>query len=166
MKRNSRAHNSVNSSTKRTKTNHKRSTNSEVERIVKDIRSLALEGKSDSDIRALLGLELRMYQKYTKRIHEEDKQVWYDIASQELESELLRLRTCLNNTYNIAKKLSEDETAKIDERLEACQAASDARLSLVQILREYPIFIKTKNNLELEEQEDNDITESTLKRIH
>ena len=36
--------------------------------------------------------------------------------------------------------MSENETADISERLEACQAANDCRLSLVQILREYDEF--------------------------
>ena len=60
--------------------------------------------------------------------------------------------------------MSEDETADISERLEACQAANDCRLSLVQILREYPEFIKTSKLNEHEEQDDT--IESTLKRIH
>ena len=136
------------------------------ERIIKDIRTLRDNGKSDEEIRNLLGIELRTYQRYTKTIHEEDKQVWYDIASQELESELLKLRTCLNNNYKIAIKLAEDETAKIGERLEACQAASDARLSLVQILREYPMFVKSAKTFLEEQEEQSDIKASTFKRIH
>lgn len=133
------------------------------ERIIKDIRSLRDSGKNDIEIRALLGIELRTYQRYTKTIYEEDKQVWYDIASQELESELLRLRSCLNNSYNIAKKISEDENANISDRLEACNVANDNRLSLVQILREYPEFKRKEaalpdgSNVNLPE---------TWKRIH
>ena len=136
------------------------------ERIIKDIRNLRDSGKSDNDIRALLGIELRTYQRYTKTIYEEDKQVWYDIASQELESELLKLRTCLNNSYNIAKKMSEDETADISERLEACQAANNCRLSLVQILREYLIFVKASKSDSNFEEQDNTIISSTFKRVH
>ena len=129
------------------------------ERIIKDIRSLREQNKPDSEIREMLGIELRTYQRYTKTIYEEDKQIWHDIASQELESELLKLRTCLNNSYNIAKKMSEDENAEIGERLEACQAAADFRISQVQILREYPVFIKVST-------ETNEEKESTLPRIH
>ena len=151
---------------KRQKTKEKEHpTNTEVQRIIKDIRTLRDNNKSDIEIRETLGLELRTYQRYTKAIHEEDKQVWYDIASQELESELLKLRTCLNNSYNIAKKLSEDENAKIDERLEACQAAADCRLSLVQILREYPVFIKTQSNLN-SNFEDSANVKPYVKRVH
>jgi hypothetical protein len=62
--------------------------------------------------------------------------------------------------------MSEDETADISERLEACQAANDCRLSLVQILGEYPIFVKaSKSNSNFEEQ-DNTIISSTFKRVH
>ena len=102
---------------------------------------------------------------YIHKIHEEDKQVWYDIASQELESELLRLRMCLNNSYNIAKKMSEDESADISERLNV-PSANDCRLSLVQILREYPKFKKTANIMSAEEDNTDTIKASTLKRIH
>lgn len=56
-----------------------------MQRIIKDIRTLRDNGKSDIEIRETLGLELRTYQKYTHNIHE-DKQVWYDISSQDLES--------------------------------------------------------------------------------
>ena len=129
------------------------------ERIIKDIRSLREQNKPDSEIREMLGIELRTYQRYTKTIYEEDKQVWYDIASQELESELLKLRTCLNNNYNIAVKIAEDDNSKVDERLQACQAAADFRISQVQILREYPIFVKVSTEI-------NEEKESTLPRIH
>ena len=142
------------------------------ERIIKDIRSLRDSGKSDIEIRALLGIELRTYQRYTKTIYEEDKQVFYDIASQELETELLRLRSCLNHSYNIARKMSEDEKASISDRLEACQAANDCRLSLVQILREYDEFKRKipisqpESESELEGSVESSNKASTLKRIH
>ena len=61
----------------------------------------------------------------------EDKQIWYDISSQELAGELLKLRTCLNNSYDIAKKISEDETIDISERLEALDKKDDSRLNIV-----------------------------------
>jgi hypothetical protein len=93
--------------------------------------------------------------------------VWYDIASQELESELLRLRICLNNSYNIAKKMSEDEEAAISERLKACQAANDCRLSLVQILTEYPEFISKRKEATLPDASNSNVNlPETWKRIH
>ena len=92
------------------------------------------------------------------------------ILLQELESELLRLRSCLNNSYNIAKKMSEDETADISERLEACQPPMISD-SLVQILREYPEFkrqihpqMQTQSD-EMSEQEST-IRPTTFKRVH
>jgi hypothetical protein len=51
---------------KRAKTNEKaiiHPTNSQVQRIIKDIRTLRDSGKSDVEIRETLGLELRTYQK-------------------------------------------------------------------------------------------------------
>ena len=70
---------------KRQKTTNKvHPTNSQVQRIIKDIRILRDSNKSDIEIRALLGLELRTYQRYTKTIYEEDQKLWYDISSREL----------------------------------------------------------------------------------
>ena len=81
------------------------------------------------------------YQRYTKAMYLEDKQIWYDISSQELAGELLKLRTCLNNSYDIAKKISEDETIDISERLEALDKKDDSRLNIVKLLVEYPAFV-------------------------
>ena len=126
--------------------------------------------KTISEIRQTLKIEERTFRRYISKINTEDKKIWYDIVSQELEGELLRLRSCLNNSYNIAKKMSEDETAHISERLEACQAANDCRLSLVQILREYDEF-KTQRKIptsskNLETVEESINLPSTFKRIH
>ena len=80
-------------------------TNSDVLRIEKDIRTLRDSNKTDAEIRALLGLELRTYQNYLKRIHDEDKEIWHSIASEQIESELLRLKDSLEQTYQKAKEL-------------------------------------------------------------
>ena len=150
---------------KRTKTNQKRSTNSEVDRIKKDIRSLRDSGKSDIEIRETLGLELRNYQKYTKSIHEEDKQVWYDLASQELSSQLLSMKQSLEETYKIARDMALDP--KCEDRLSALQSKDDARLSIIHLLSEYPVFVKAIQTQPLEESTGgNEIKESTLMRIH
>ena len=141
------------------------------ERIIKDIRSLRDSGKTDIDIRETLGIELRIFQRYTKTIYEQDKQIWYDISSQEVESELLRLRSCLNYSYNIAKQLSEDSTLDCQDRLQCLQSMLDARLSMVQILREYDEF-KTQRKIPLSQPDEETISQSaytansTLKRIH
>ena len=87
------------------------------ERIIKDIRSLRDSGKSDNEIRELLKIELRTFQRLTKAIYEQDQQVWLSITQEQYCSELLRLLLCINYAYNIAKQLSEDSELKCEERL-------------------------------------------------
>jgi hypothetical protein len=110
------------------------------ERIIKDIRTLRDSGKADTEIRALLGIELRTYQRYTKRIHEEDQKVWYSITQEQMETELLRLKSSLEETYNITKQTALDP--ECEDRIEALHCKDDARLSIVHLLSEYPDFIR------------------------
>jgi hypothetical protein len=108
-------------------------------RILQDIRSLRKQNKPDEEIRNTLGIKYRMWVRYVKRLHEEDKEIWRSLVSNELESELLRLRSSLEDTYRIASNMAEngDEFNK----LEACKAKDDARLSIVQLLKEGPDYI-------------------------
>ena len=62
-----------------------RATNSQVDRVISDMRQLRAQNKTDNEIRALLVLELRTYQRYTKQIHEEDKAIWFGITKIEME---------------------------------------------------------------------------------
>jgi hypothetical protein len=40
-----------------------------------------------------------MYQRYVERIHAVDQEIWRKIASTQLETELLRLKQSLEDTY-------------------------------------------------------------------
>ena len=51
----------------------KHSSDAKVQRMLSDIKSLTEEGKSDSEIRQLLGIEIRQFQRYQKRILEQEK---------------------------------------------------------------------------------------------
>ncbi len=115
-------------------------TNSEVQRIVKNIRSLRDNGKSDLEIRETLDLELRTYQKYSKRIIEEDKNTWFSISQGLLSSELFKLKSSLEHTYKISKELSENED--YDDRLEALISKDNARVEIIKLLTEAPKLIQ------------------------
>ena len=118
-------------------------TKTKTPRILADIRSLRKQNKSDLEIRNTLGIKLRMWQRYVKRLHDEDKEIWRSLVQNELESELLRLRSSLEDTYRIASDMAEhgDEFNK----LEACKAKDDARLSIVQLLKEGPDYINEES---------------------
>ena len=114
------------------------STNSQVQRIEKDIRSLRESGKTDIEIRETLGLELRTYQRHKKRIHEEDQKVWFSITQEQLGTELLRLKSSLEETYRMSLTMAQDP--KYEDRLGALASMNDARLSIIHLLVEYPEF--------------------------
>lgn len=158
--------------TKRHKTTRSRSTNSQVQRIEKDIRSLRDSGKSDIEIRGMLGIELRTYQRYMHKIHLEDQLVWLSVAQEQLGSQLLRMKQSLEETYDISRKMALDP--KYEDKIEALHCKDDARLSIIHLLSEYPEFAKrkipiTQEQPEADEEQSNDsneIIESILKRIH
>ena len=63
-------------------------------------------------------LSLRTYQRYNKKINEEDKQIWYSITKDQVGTELSRLKESLEHTYQVAKELSDKE---YDKRLDALE---------------------------------------------
>ena len=148
-------------------------TNSQVQRIIKDIRTLRDNGKSDIEIRETLGLELCTYQKYTHNIHAEDEKIWLSISREQLSTELLRMKHSLEHSYRIALAMSEDEKADIGERLEALNKKDDSRLSLIHLLSEFPDFISQRkissSNIMFEqplEESPSQDAASTLKLVH
>ena len=146
---------------KRTQRDHP--TNSLVQRIIKDIRSLRDSGKSDIEIRETLKIEERTFRRYSSRIYQEDQNLWLSITQEQYATELLRLRSCLNNAYNIAKQLSEDSKLACQDRLAALQSMLDARLSMVQLLDD--VDMKRKISVSQPDEQSSNI-ESTLKRVH
>ena len=112
-------------------------TNSEVERVISDIGQLRAQDKTDYEIRDILNIELRTYQRYVKRINEEDKEIWCSITVNEMESELLRLKETFEQAFHRAKENSENE--KDDGAiLEALDAKDNARVNIVKLLVEAP----------------------------
>ena len=59
-----------------------------------------------------LAIPERTFRRYCSKIYEQDQKIWVSITKNELASELLRLRSSLEETYNIAKKMSEDERSR------------------------------------------------------
>ena len=67
---------------KRTQRHH--STDSELQRIIKDIRSLRDSGKSDIEIRQTLKIEERTFRRYCSRIYHEDQNTWLSITQEQV----------------------------------------------------------------------------------
>ena len=83
-------------------------------------------------------LSLRTYQRYNKKINEEDKQIWYSITKDQVGTELSRLKESLEHTYQVAKELSDKE---YDKRLDALER-NESRLNIVRLLIYGPKFVQ------------------------
>lgn len=83
-----------------------------------------------------LKIPLRTYRRYTASIHKQNQEIWYSLVRDELCTELLKLRSSLEDTYKIAKELCEKPDLGTGDTLEALQAKDSARLSVVQLLVE------------------------------
>jgi hypothetical protein len=79
-------------------------TSLERDRHISSIRALKKERRSDKEIMESLGISLRMYQDYIKRIREEDKIMWDTIIKHELESEILSVRDTMLYCVRYAKR--------------------------------------------------------------
>lgn len=139
---------------KRQKTTEKKHpTNSDVQRLEQDIRQLLNEDKDDSQIRQILKIELRTYQRYMKRIHKQNRELRLGITKDELASELLRLRASLSYTYRYCMDKLNDPNIPSAELLEWLHEKDNARMNLVKILTDYPREVDQTNHIEMEEPE-------------
>lgn len=117
-----------------------------VANIVSKIRQYRKQGLSEDQIKHDLALIDRTYQRYDKIIREQDHEAWLNVTKNELEPELLKLKSSLEDTYKIAddlskQKVTEENHIMITDILEACKAKDDARLSIVQLITEGPDYI-------------------------
>ncbi len=113
-------------------------TNTDIQRLQNDIRQLLEQNKSDSEVMALLGLESRTYQRYVKRIHEEDKAVWYSITREELESQFLKLKQSFEETYTIARNYAMKPDIKCEDMLSALREKDMARMNVITSIIQGP----------------------------
>ena len=81
-------------------------TNSELQRIISDIRQLMEQGKTDNEIRGILGLEVRQYQRFVKSINLQNQKAWYFLVKNELATQLLALRNSLEETFTKSRELA------------------------------------------------------------
>ena len=120
----------------------------DIDQRLSDIRKLRDANNTDSQIMALLAIEPSTYRKYVHRIHTQDKEAWLLLTSQQYETELLRLKGSLEDTYRITKAMAESiDDKEVLDKLSALEAKDDARLSIVHLLTEGPEMIKKVEDL-------------------
>ncbi len=118
-----------------------------MDRILHDIRNLKDSNNTDREIMEILAIPtLTTYHRYLSKIHKQNKEAWLRVTMDEYETELLKLKGSLEDTYRKAKAISESENDVLSV-LEACQAKDDARLSIVHLLTEGPEMIKRVEGL-------------------
>lgn len=97
-----------------------------------------------------------------KRIHEQDKAAWLSITSKELETEFLKLKSSLENTYRRALALANSQD--YDNVLAALETKDNARMNIVKLLVEGPQYVKQVQEKLQINVDTNNITANNNKR--
>jgi len=126
----------------------------DIDRTLGDIRKLKDANNTDRQIMEILAIPIPTYRRYVAKIHKQNKEAWLSLTRNEYETELLKLKGSLEDTYNKAKALSEDPKRDPMEILESCSAKDDARLSIVTLLTEGPEMIRKVEGLLSENKKD------------
>jgi hypothetical protein len=111
-------------------------TKAQVQRILEDIQALMQKNVPDSQIRYTLGLELRQYQYFAKRINLQNQEIWRDLVKYDLATELIRLRRSLEESYLTAKELCTKPGLDTQDILAALRAKDSVRLDIINLLYE------------------------------
>lgn len=119
----------------------------DIDRTIWDIRKLKDANNTDRQIMEILAIPLPTYRRYSQKIHKQNKEAWLSLTKNEYETELLKLKESLEDTYRKAKVISEETNRDSMEILEACSAKDDARLSIVTLLTEGPEMINKVEGL-------------------
>ena len=124
----------------------------DIDRTLYDIRKLKDANNTDRQIMEILAIPLPTYRRYSQKIHKQNKEAWLSLTKNEYETELLKLKESLEDTYRKAKVISEETNRDSMEILEACSAKDDARLSIVTLLTEGPEMINKVEGLLTEQK--------------
>jgi hypothetical protein len=146
------------------KTDRKHSTKDQVQRLLLDIRRLRDQDKTDSEVREILSISLRMYQDYMKRIREEDKIIWDTIIKHELESEILSVRDTMLYCCRYAKEQLKDKNISSSDKLEWINTLQGTRTNMLKLLVEGPEYLKTAKQVYPPKIEDLQVGESGPER--
>ena len=130
-------------------------------RIEQDIRALRAQNKTHDEVMAILKIPLRSYRRYCSSIAKQDREIWHSIVEEQLSSELLHLKSSLEETYRVSLEMALDPECK--DKIEALHCKDDARLSIVQLLQQYSEF---KRQIQMQQEEDSNEIKPYIKRVH
>ena len=115
-------------------------------RVLEKIRELRKAKVPEREIQYQLALTPRTWERHIKKIHEEDKEIWQQVARTQLESELIKLKSSFERTFDIMDAEA-DKAVTTEEKVLACRAKDDARLSIVQLFTD-PDFVNKQGEIE------------------
>lgn len=112
------------------------------------IRDLIIEGRSNLEIQNILQLEERTFCRYMARIYEIDRALFAEQGKKKLTTEMGIFKDRLLKSYRWYIAMADNESRKVDVRMEAQRDALDVALTLLKLEREGPKFIEEQRLVE------------------
>jgi hypothetical protein len=126
--------------TKRTK--KRRPTKVGLNDILRRIRHLIVEGRSNSEIQDILQLEERTFYRYMAKIHEIDQALFAEEEKRTMITEFGIFKDRLLDSYRWYIAVADNEKIKVNIRMQARRDALDIALTLLVSERYGPKFIE------------------------
>ena len=103
-------------------------------RLMKEIRKL-LPTKNDYEIMKILGIPNSTFYRYKSRIYKEDNELLSKIMIEPLESRMLMIMRCLEDSSRIFRKIMLDDKAKPMDRIRASKKMVNAQYNILRLLK-------------------------------
>jgi hypothetical protein len=108
-------------------------------RLILEIRKL-LPFKKDNEIMRILKIPNSTYYRYKSRIYKEDKEHLSKIMIEPLESRMLMIMRCLEDSSRIFRKIMQDDKAKPMDRIRASKQMVNSQYNILRLLKMGPNF--------------------------
>ena len=108
-------------------------------RLILEIRKL-LPFKKDNEIMRILKIPNSTYYRYKSRIYKEDKEHLSKIMIEPLESQMLMIMRCLEDSSRIFRKIMQDDKAKPMDRIRASKQMVNSQYNILRLLKMGPNF--------------------------
>jgi hypothetical protein len=103
-------------------------------KLMKEIRKL-LPIKNDYEITKILGIPNSTFYRYKSIIYKEDKELWFQVIIEPLESRALRIYETLEESYRISKKIADNENNKPMDRIKASKGMVNVQYNMLRLLK-------------------------------
>jgi hypothetical protein len=83
----------------------------------------------------ILGIPNSTFYRYKSIIYKEDKELWFQVIIEPLESRALRIYETLEESYRISKKIADNENNKPMDRIKASKGMVNAQYNMLRLLK-------------------------------